>query len=255
MTAVALDPGLGRTGALDRIVNAGRLHAANPWGTLILPWMIYGAIFGLTYLIWQLVVMGAGGVQNLEPEAFMYNGGGTWVLFYMMVVAVQAMNQTFKFALGLCITRREYYLGTAAYFLFLSLLYATGITLAGIVEKATGGWGVGGSFFIPFFLQDASLGEKWLIWVALFAVFFFLGAAVATVYVRWGSNGLITFFVVLALAIVATVWAIMRLELGDQLGSWFAARSLVDFAGLGFGVSAVAGLIGYGMMRRATPRA
>jgi hypothetical protein len=173
----------------------------------------------------------------------------------MLVVAVQAMNLTFKFALGLCLTRREYYLGTTAYFVFLSIVYATGITVAGLVEKATDGWGVNGSFFIPFFLSDAGVAQLWFAWLGLFTLFFFVGAAVATVYVRWASNGLIAFFAVLALLLIAGVWALVNFDAADSVGAWFAARSLNELVGLTFAVSAVCGLIGYGMLRRATPRA
>lgn len=255
MTAAALAPSARRSDTLGRIFHAARLHAANPWGTLVLPWLIYIAIFGLTYAIWQLIAMGAGGKENLEPTAFMYNGGGTWVLFYMLVVAVQAMNLTFKFAMGLCLTRREYYLGTAGYFVFLSLLYATGVTIAGVVEKATDGWGLNGSFFVPFFLHDAGLAQVWFAWLAMFTLFFFLGAAVATVYVRWASNGLIAFFVILALLLVVTVWSLVNFGIAADVGAWFSARSLNELLALTFVVSAVCGLVGYGMLRRATPRA
>lgn len=255
MTAVATAPAPGRSGTPSRIVNAARIHAANPWGTLILPWIIYAAIFALTLAIWGLITMNAGGRQNLDAGAFLYNGGGTWVLFYMMVVAVQAMNQTFKFALGLCVTRREYYLGSALYFLFLSAIYTTGITLLGIVERATDGWGLQGSFFVPFWVQEASLAERWLALFGLFTVFFFLGAAVATVYVRWGSNGMIAFFATLSVLALAAVFVIVRFDLGPEVSGWFGARSLVQLVGLGLVASAVAGLVGFLLMRRATPRA
>jgi hypothetical protein len=255
MTAVTMAPLAPRNASLGRIVHAARLHAANPWTTLVLPWLIYAAIFGLTYAIWRTIVMGAGGLENLNPDAFMYNGGGTWVLFYMLVVAVQAMNLTFKFALGLCLTRREYYLGTSVYFVLLSLMYATGITLAGLVERATDGWGLNGSFFVPFFLRDAPVGQVWFTWFGLFTLFFFVGAAVATVFVRWGANGLIVFFASLALLLVATVWSIVNFGIAGDIGAWFAARSLNELVGVALVVSAVSGLVGYGLMRRATPRA
>jgi len=51
MTAVATAPAPGRSGTPSRIVNAARIHAANPWGTLILPWIVYAAIFALTLAI------------------------------------------------------------------------------------------------------------------------------------------------------------------------------------------------------------
>ena len=57
-----------------------RLHATNPWTTLILPWLITLAIFGMNYAIWALVSKAAGG--DLGQDAFSNNGGVTWILVY-----------------------------------------------------------------------------------------------------------------------------------------------------------------------------
>lgn len=252
MTAVTMEPQRTQPDSLRRIVHAARLHVANPWGTLILPWLIYGGIFALTWIIWRMVANAAG--NGLEENAFTYNGGGFWVLFYMLVVAVQAMNLTFRFALGLSLTRREYYLGTAGYFVALAIMYSTGVTLAAVIERATDGWGVNGAFFVPFYAQDASFGEIWMTWFGLFLLFFFLGAAVATVYVRWGSNGLIVFFAALALFLIAIIWSIVNFGMATDVGRWLAGLSLAEWTALAVVVSAINGVIGYALLRRATPR-
>ena len=76
----------------------------------------------------------------------------------LMVVAVQAMSATFRFALGMSVTRRDYYLGTALYFTMLSVVYAAGLTALGGIERLTDGWGLDGYFFAPFGSKSQSLG-------------------------------------------------------------------------------------------------
>lgn len=259
MTAAALgalgDPTPTANARPHRIVNAARLHTANPWTTLLLPWIIYAAIFALTYVIWQIVITVAGGIENLEPEAFRYNGGGYWALVYMMIAAIQAMNLTFRFALGISLTRREYYLGTAGYFVLLALVYGTGMTIGAVIERATDGWGVGGAFFAAQFLYDAPIGQVWIMWIVQFLVFLFLGAAVATIYVRWGSTGLTVFFIGLAALIVGGLWLLAKLSPNVNVLGWFATTSLMEYAAWGLLVSAVCAVVGFLLLGRATPRA
>jgi len=238
-----------------RMFNAARLHTANPWTTLLLPWIIYAAIFALTYVIWQIVITNVGGVENLPPDAFRYNGGAYWALVYMLIAAVQAMNLTFRFALGMSLTRREYYLGTAGYFVFLALVYGTGMTLGAVVERATDGWGVGGAFFAAQLLYEVPIGQVWILWIVQFLVFIFLGAAVATIYVRWGSTGITVFFIGLAALVVGALYLHAKYDASQPIQGWFATTSLMEFAAWGVVFAAVCGVAGYLLLRRATPRA
>ena len=73
-----------------RIRNAMRIHSANPWTTLIVPWIIMAAIFLTNFAIWHIVLLATGG-RPVDPGAFQQNGGVTWIFFYMVVVSVQAM--------------------------------------------------------------------------------------------------------------------------------------------------------------------
>lgn len=255
MTAVTVAAPAARTDSFGRIFHAARLHAANPWGTLILPWLIMLAIFATSNAIWRLIAMANGGVENLEPDAFVYNGGGFWALFYMMVVAIQAMNLTFKFALGMSLTRREYYLGTVGYFAMLSLLYATGWLVGAAIERATDGWGLNAAFFIPAFTQDLPLWQVGFVWFTLYLFFMFVGAAVATIFVRWGSNGLVSFFAVLTFVLVGAVWAIVQLDLGGSIASWFSTTPVLGIFAWTLVPTALFATFGYLLMRRATPRA
>jgi hypothetical protein len=237
-----------------RWANVIRIHVANPWPTLVTPWLIFTAIFGLNYAIWRIVLMAAG-AGGVEPHAFQYNGGATWILFYMVVVAVQSMNQTFRFAIGFSSTRRDYFIGTATLFVGLSALYAMGITLFAGVESLTGGWGVDGGFFAPAFMADLPLVQVAYVYFATLLFMFFLGSAIGSVFVRWGANGILVFLGSVAVALVATVWLVTRANAWTSVGAFFTNNSVPTILTWSLPVTAAAAIVGYALMRRATPRA
>ncbi|MCV2395359.1 hypothetical protein OEB99_13665 [Actinotalea sp. M2MS4P-6] len=255
MTVVALPtappaPPIGR-----RLWNAVRLHVANPWPTLILPWFIFAAIFGLNLAIWQIISIAAGGTQNLDADAFDYNGGVTWVLFFLVAMAVQAMSLTFRFALGLGMTRRDYYVGTVAYLAGLAAMYAVGIAVLAQVERATDGWGLGGRFFAPWFLADLPAWQLWYLNAAVGLMLAMIGTVVATMWVRWKALGLYTFFGAFAVILVATGWSLTVSESWGSLGRYLTTHEPAAIVSWTLPVSLLCGLLGFAILRRATPRA
>lgn len=236
-----------------RWANVMRIQVANPWPALVTPWLIFAAIFVLTYAVWRIVLMAAspGGV---DADAFQYNGGVTWILFYMVVVAVQSMNQTFRFAMGFSSTRRDYYLGTATLFVALSAVYAVGITLLAGAEDLTGGWGVDGAFFAPAFVSELPAGQVAYVYFTTLLFMFFLGAAVGSVFVRWGANGILVFFAAAAVLLVAIIWQVTSAEAWGAVGAFFTDNSVPTIFTWSLPVTVVAGLVGYAFMRCATPR-
>lgn len=253
MTVVALPavvaPPLGR-----RIWNALRLHAANPWPTLIIPWLVFAAVFGLNLLIWYIVTVAVGGKQNLDADAFDYNGGVTWVLVFLLVMAVQAMSLTFRFALGVGMTRRDYYIGTLAYLAMLASLYAFGIAALAQVERLTDGWGLGGRFFAPWLLADLPAWQVWYLNAVVGLLLAMLGAVAATVWVRWKALGLYGFFGVVALLGVGVGWLMTVSRSWGSLGVYLSTHEPVLIATWTLPVSAACAGAGYLLLRRATPR-
>lgn len=237
-----------------RLRNVVRLQFANPWPMLILPWLIMMGIFGINYAIWQIISSAAGGRGQLEPEAFENNGGMVFIFIYMMVVAVQAMNLTFRFALGMSVTRRDYYLGSSVFFVMLSFIYGVGIALLAGLERITGGWGLGAAFFAPTFLQAVPLWQVGYIFVVLLLFFFFVGAAVATMHVRWRANGLVAFFAGLALLLVGLAWLATVTKSWGRVGAFFTENTVAGIVSWTLLASAAFGVVGHLLLRRATPR-
>jgi len=229
------------------------VHASNPWALFYTPAFITLGVFALNYAIWRTILLAAGD-KPLAPDAFDYNGGVTWVMFYLVVVAVQAMNQTFSFTVGLGSTRRDYYLGTSAVFVALAVTFGGGIALMAGIERATSGWGVDGHFFAPGFLQSLPLWELALMYALALAMLMFVGAAAGSMFVRWAATGVIIFFGVLAVIAVAAIYLLVASSAAGPVLTWFGELTPLQAAASTLPVTIVSGVAGFLVLRRATPK-
>lgn len=241
-------------GAMGRIRNVVRLHFANPSTTILIPWTILAAIFLINLAIWWIIVT-AGGPEVREglSEGSQWSGALLWIFVYMMVVAIQAMNLTFPFALGYSVTRRDFYLGSSVVFVLLSAMFSLGLTVLAVIEDATEGWGLGGRMFTPAYFGNGDWWQSFYLFFLTFLFFFFLGAATAAVYVRWRSNGMLVFFGALVVLGVVVIGAVTLGEAWPSVWAWFAAVGLVGAFTWSLVLTAASGVCGYLVMRRATP--
>jgi hypothetical protein len=241
-----------------RIANVVRLQLGNPWTAVVLPWMILGFIFLGNIAVWILIGFGTDGQDARDArEGFSYSGASFYIFIYMMVVAIQSLNITFRFALGFGVTRRDYWLGSAVTWVIVAAMFSIGITILGLIERATDGWGLGGSMFAPIYY-----GEEW--WQRLLVVFIallfflFFGALLGAIYVRWKALGVIVFFaalvilgiVVIAVAIqpaVSAWWGLVSLSLAPPTALGIAVWLLIP--------TALSAVLGFFILRRATARA
>ncbi len=256
MTAVTEAAGRRRSDVsfASRILDVVRINVANPWPMVITPWLIYLTIFGLTLAVWWAIAIAAGGAERIEPDAFAYNGGVAWLFVYLMVVAIQAMNMTFAFALGMGLTRRHYYVGSVVFFGGLAVMFAGGTSLLSLIEDATDGWGVNGRFFTPWMLTDVSVGERFLLFLIVAVFFLAFGAAAGSLWVRWRVVGLYLFLGGIALAAVLWVWLTTVANGWPAVGEFFVSHSLLEIVAWTLPVTVVAGLAGYFFLGKATPR-
>lgn len=239
----------------NRVLSVVKLHFTNPWTTITFPWIVMLTILALTVLVWMLVLANIADPadQAKAREGFGYSGSSGFIFVYMIVVAVQSINTMFPFAQGYGVTRRNFALGTAAYFVLLSVFYAIGLTVLSIIEDATGGWGVGGSLFSVGYFGDTP-PQRLFVFFAILVLFFFSGSAIAAIYVRWKGFGITIFFIALAFGLVGLFALVTLVEGWDEVGAWFDATGLVGSFAWSFVISALAALGGYAALRRATPK-
>lgn len=240
---------------LSRIGAVIRLHFTNPWTLIYLPWLILGGIIVLNVVIWWLLVSAAADIDARTQlrGGMRYSGAAAYFFIYMVVVAVQAINTYFPFALGYGVTRRNFYLGTALTFVALSAAYSLGLSALALIEEATGGWGFGGAIFNVDYFGDGP-AQRLFIYFAAFLFFFFIGSAVAAVYVRWRTAGMAAFFIGLGFVLVGLGALVTLLNGWDEIGGWFAALGLVGSVTASLIPTCLAAIVGYLILRRATVR-
>ena len=241
-----------------RLWNVMRLHGANPFTIFGTPLLVLGSIFAINWMIWWIIRTATPtdpeSVANVS-QGFQYSGATLWIFVYMMVVAIMAMNASFAFALGFGSTRRDFILGSGVTFVTLSAVYALLYILLAGLETWTNGWGIGGVMFNSMFF---GLDSPWWLRLfhvfALFLFFFAIGSAFGSIYVRWKARGLTLFFAVLGLALIGGLALVTLSETWPAVGEFFVTVGFTGAYALSLVISAVAGLAGYLILRKATPR-
>ncbi|GGL05557.1 hypothetical protein [Nocardia jinanensis] len=197
---------------IARALDVSRIHTV-AWPLLIAwPLAILFAAFAIPWVIFALI-----DATDANTTGSIYSILGVTMAFYM-----GAMTQTFPFALGLGVTRRDFFTATvlvgAGQVAGISLL----LWVLAVIEDHTDGWGVRMEMFgLPADFTDSRLTQ-----LATYAAFLGLVACVSlflgAVYQRWRVTGLYTagavFLLVGGLAAIVVSWQ----RWWPEVGSWFA---------------------------------
>jgi hypothetical protein len=231
---------------MNRVLTAARLQLVHPLVILGMPWLIAFSSFGINWLIWRIAGLGD------QPDAF--TGGILALYITELIVLVQAVTQLLPFAMGLSLSRRTYWLGTALFAVALSLGSGVALTALGLIEDATGGWGAGLEFWVPPLLQADNVALQIAASAAPMLAFSFLGLGLGVVYKRWGNSGV--WGLSLAAVLVLGGLAVLMTWQGWWLpiGSWVADQSFVTLAvGLPVALAAIAAALSFAGIRRVVP--
>lgn len=244
------------TGGLSRvrpneIWRIVRLHAVNPSIFFLVPAMVLGGAWAITMVI-ALILLGSG--VPMESTGFEYSWAVLSPQWYLIVVGVQAVSYTFPFALGFGATRRDYWLGTGLMFVLASLLYAVVIATLLVIERATGGWGIGAGMFDALWYVGADWFTAFYTTFALQLLVLFIGAGVTTVFMRWRMKGLLTLAFGGMAVILGLIAVLTFTESWAPLGEWLASIGLVGVFTLVLVTALAWAVAGFLVIRRATPR-
>jgi hypothetical protein len=243
------------TTELQRIGRVVRLHFANPWTTIILPWIILGVIFVANLAIWMIIYLAATSSADKRDiaDGMQYSGSTFYIFVYMLIVAIQAISITFPFALGYGVTRRDYFLGTAVNFVILAAIYGAGLTLMGVLERVTNGWGFGGRIYTAVYFGDSWLQNLYIYFVGML-FFFFVGSLFGAVFVRWRGTGITFTFIILGALSIGVMALIGLTHSWGAIGEFFGAAGIVGSLSWSLVITALAGVAGFFVLRGATPR-
>jgi hypothetical protein len=232
---------------MNRVLAAARMHLVNPLVMLGIPWAIVALSFAINLAIWGLTDAGA------QPDGGI-TGGVLALYITVLVVYAQAVSQILPFAMGVSLSRRTFYLGTALVAVGQSLAYGIALAALGAIEGATGGWGVGLRYWAPAGLDVDNAALQVLVSGAPMLAFAFLGIGMGIIFKRWGQAGIwylvsgsiVTFG---GLGILIT-W---RRAWGD-IGRWMTDQSVPTVAvTLSVAFAVVVGALAFAALRRVVP--
>jgi len=128
------------------------------------------------------------------------------------------------------LTRREFYLGTVVAAALTGGMLATLFVLLGLVERATGGYGV--NAYLSY-LPEVWAPGWWAAWIVMFITtmfFFVIGFWGATIFKRWGPTVLTIVLFSLGLVAIGGLYAVGRLNAWDAVFQWFATAGSLGVA-------------------------
>ncbi len=233
---------------MNRALSAARLHVVHPLVIFGVPWAIAMISFAINWAVWSLA-----DIRQYEGDEG-FTGGVLALYITVGVVFVQAVTQLLPFAMGVSLSRRAFWLGTALVAVLSALGYGIALVLLGVVETATDGWGVGLSFWVPvplqadnFFLQVLASGAPMLALI-------FLGIGIGVVFKRWGHNGMWALSILTVLFLGGLAVLVTALRAWDDIGRWLMDQSLATLAvGVPAALAVVAAALSYGGIRRVVP--
>ncbi|MDD9271071.1 hypothetical protein ACFPES_28895 [Paenibacillus sp. GCM10023248] len=225
---------------MNRVRNVIKLHMKNKMSWIWVPWMILGLNFVISFVI----------ALSLNEDETMNTGGLFSVFIYMLVTGSVTLKDTFPFALGLSIRRKDYFLGTVAMASLVSLFTSVLLTVVSLLEDVTGGWGVRLHIFKVAFLSDFSPIVACGIYFIILLHMYFMGFAISSVHRRYGGAGLLIFFIAAALLTTTGALLFSHFALWGLMFAWMAHHYLELFWWM-VPVVAFYLAVSYGLLRRA----
>ncbi|MCZ2822542.1 hypothetical protein O2V63_19575 [Modestobacter sp. VKM Ac-2977] len=232
---------------MNRVLGAARLQLINPLLSVGIGWAIVALAFVVNLAIW--------GVGDLDTSASDSNTGGLAALYITVLVTyIQAVTMVFPLAMGLSLSRRVFYLGTALVAVVQAVVFGIALAALTAVENATNGWGVGLEFWAPGAVDVGNPALQVVVFAVPMMAFAFMGIGLGVLYKRWGATGIYALTAALIVGTGALVVLLTWRRAWEELGAWLADRSVESFA---IGLPAVAALalaaLAYLGLRRAVP--
>lgn len=231
---------------MNRVLQAARLHLIHPLVILGIPWLVVAISFAINVAIWNLTPAG-------EDDGG-FTGGVLALYITVLIVYVQAVTQLLPFGMGVSLSRRTFYLGTALVAVVQSLFYGIAISVLVAVENATNGWGAGLDYWAPgIFEADNPVLQVFASGAPMLA-FAFVGVGVGIVQKRWGQAGTwgliigsMVFFGGLAILIT---W----LDAWGSVAGWFSDQPVATLTiALPTAVALLAAIVSFPGIRRVVP--
>ncbi|MDF2653097.1 MAG: hypothetical protein K0Q73_8902 [Paenibacillus sp.] len=225
---------------MNRVASVMKMHGRDKWTWYIIPWVVLMSSFIINLVISFFVD---------EPVV---TGGIASIFIYMFVAGIITPAQTFPFALGMSVSRKDYYLGTSAMIVLASVLSAVMLFLLGLAEGWTGAWGSELHYFDLPYLSDGPLINRFTVPLVILLFMHYLGILIAATHKRTGRNGMFIASGILLLVFTFLGFLANYLNWYPAIFGWMVEQSAVDYTLWMLPLIVIFALASYLLLRRAT---
>jgi len=231
----------------SRVNSVIKMHFKDKWSWFIIPWMVLLSSFVINLIVASLVD---------TPEGIK-TGGLASIFVYMLCGGIIVLPQTFPFALGFSVSRRDYMLGTAGMLGLVALYCSAILIIMSLIEQyVIVGWNVNLNFFHFSFMDPMNMFNLFLVYFFAIVHLFVTGFVIGCIYRRFGKNGMFIFFAVLLMIVTFFGYmAVYQGWLGDFY-TWVTKYSIVEIINgasiVMLALSVLYALFSYLLLRRST---
>ncbi|SFS67758.1 hypothetical protein [Paenibacillus sp. BC26] len=228
---------------MNMVQNVVKMYARDKWGWFFLPWVILFSSFIVNLFI----------AAFLPVDDKIVTGGLMSIFIYMMVIGIVSLSQTFPFALGLSVRRRDFFLGSMLMISLLSAGIAIILCLLSYIEGSViDGWGVSLYFFHLPYISDGNAFLQIVIFFSVMLNLYMIGFLCASVHRRFGRNGMYVFSIVAVLVLTVITYIVKYMGWWSDIFNFFGDHTAVQFALMLFPITICLSLVSYLLLRRAT---
>lgn len=191
------------------------IHRKDKWIWLYIPLIILFSSF-IVNLIVSLLIN--------NDEKF-YTGGVISIFAYVLTLGMIVVAQSFPFAIGMSVTRKDYFWGTALMGLTANFIIALFMSMFASLENMLNGWGNRFHFFHFPYLNEGIFMEQLVMYTILFTFLFFIGFLITSFAKRFGGKGLLLLLLSLLLASSIAVFLSHHFRLWSDIFHWFLSQT------------------------------
>lgn len=219
-----------------------KMHTRDKWAWFFTPNIILFSVFLLNFFISLFI--------SSDEKA--YTSGASYILVYMLVMGIIVVAQTFPYAIGMSIRRKDYFFGTVVMGVAVNILYSIILVILSAIENATNGWGGRVHYFHLPYLNDGTLFEQFIIYIILLLNLFFIGLVISSTVRRVGGKGLLITIISIVLILSVAALFVTYYGVWMDIFQWFAKHTAVQIAYWLIIPTLLYMMLSYVLLRRAT---
>lgn len=190
-------------------------------GFVFQPWLTLFTVFVVTQALFSVVS---------SSDDMEFNGAAFILLIYGFVYSIVLVAQSFPLLVGLSVSRKDFFYGTASVLVAASLLNGAIFSFLSGMERITGYWWHDFRFFDYPYLTEGSYFPRLVVLSLLLMVYQMFGFFLGCLHRRFKSKGVWLFFIITGLVYLAASYVPEVRHLGNDIIEWGTGRTAFELS-------------------------